>query len=302
MSRSHLATDSSILRETVRGSCMLCGMTDGPVLFEENGYRGRACACGVVYIDPRPEPEAVDLREDHHLDTYYSLPARIRLDWMKGFCATGRVLEVGCGSGHFLALAQEAGYEVAAVEPNAVSARIARERLGIEVEEALIEESLQPAAAYDAVFHVDLLSHFPDPERALRAMARLLRPGGVLCFEVGVFGGLGRAWYPWVGKIGYPQHLWLYSEEAIGALLGRVGLEVTAIRRFGLLPATLLSTIGNFMLRNRISRPRDAAGRAAPARGGYHAYSYLQYLLRYRLGAFVPAIGPYALFVTARPR
>ena len=282
------------------GSCVLCGQTNGPIVVSEAGYHGRACSCGVVYIDPKPPSEAVNPAEDHHLETYYSLPAKVRLDWIARFKSSGHLLEVGCGTGQFLALAKAHGYQVSAVEPNSSSARTARS-LGVEVEEALIEDSALPAKAFDVVFHVDLLSHFPDPVRALRRMTELVRSDGVVCFEVGVFGGLAPGWYPWVGRVGYPQHLWLYSEAAITTVLERAGLRVEAVQRFGLLPATILSTVGNRSVRKKLPRPGSDGGRAARATGFYRSYSWLQYMLRYRLGKFLPPVGPHAMLVTARP-
>jgi SAM-dependent methyltransferase len=286
------------------GRCILCGRGDGRVVVEENGYRGRACACGIVYIDPEPPADAVDPREDHHFDSYYSLPARLRMDWVARFKPGGTLLEVGCGSGHLVAEALSRGYRAAALEPNPAAARDVSRRLGISVEEAMVEESAQPDGGYDVVVHVDLLSHFPDPLLALRRMARLLRPGGVLCFEVGAFGGLSPRWYGWIGRMGYPQHRWLYSEAALRALLDRAGLEVAGIRRFALLPSTALSSLGNRWIRSPSSPARPAAGdgRARRASGLSAAYARLQYLLRYRLGALLPVVGPGALFVAARPR
>jgi len=284
------------------GRCILCGGTNGRVVVAEDGFCGRACGCGVVYIDPLPRAGSVDLAADHHLETYYSLPASVRLDWIGKFKRSGRLLEIGCGDGHFLALAKARGYEIAAVEPNGRAAETAARTLGITVEQALIEESAQPDHSFDVVFHVDLLSHFPDPVRALRRMAELVRPDGVVCFEVGVFGGLAPSWYPWVGKIAYPQHLWLYSEPAIEALLERAGLRIDTVQRFGLLPSTIISSIGNLALRPRIARPRGEAGRSARPTGFYRLYSWMQYIMRYRLGRLIPAVGPYAMLVTARPR
>jgi SAM-dependent methyltransferase len=207
-------------------------------------------------------------------------------------------LEVGCGRGEFLVLARQRGYQVSAVEPNPEAASAA-EALGIDVERALIEESTLPRQSFDVVFHVDLLSHFPDPITALQKMAALVRPDGLVCFEVSV-GALTRNWYRWVGRLGYPRHLWFYSEDAVRTVLTRAGLRVEAVQRFGLLPAALLSALGNISVRQWISRPASDRGRSAPATGFYRAYSRLQYLLRYRIGKFVPAVGPYAMFIAAR--
>lgn len=285
----------------MNGSCLLCGASAGRVVVVEGEYCGRACSCGVVYIDPRPDPGTVHFAADHHIETYYSLPAKVRLDWVAKFARSGRILEIGCGEGQFLALAQARGYGVAAIEPNRQAADVAANTLGIDVERALVEESSLAPRQFDVVFHVDLLSHFPDPVAALRKMSELVKPDGVVCFEVGVFGGLSPAWYPFVGRIGYPQHLWLYSEQAIRTVVERAGLRVERVRRFGLAPATLLSTLGNHFLRSRITRPRSVAGRSARATRFYRAYGWLQYVLRYHVGRFVPAVGPYAMLVTARP-
>ncbi len=282
------------------GRCFLCGGSSGPVVLREAGYSGRACQCGVVYIDPNPLEGSVDPTEDHHLDTYYSLPAGLRLDWVASLRSSGRLLEVGCGRGHFLAKAKQRGYDVAAVEPNPTCARQVSETLGIEVEQALIEESRLPEASFDVVFHVDLLSHFPDPVQGLKAMAERLRPGGLLCFEIGVFGGLAPFWYRWVGRPGYPQHRWFYSEEALHKLLQRAGLKVERVKRFGLFPATILSTIGTALFSRALPKPREPSGQPTRATGFYRWYSWLQYVLRYHIGAFVPPVGPRTLFVAAR--
>jgi SAM-dependent methyltransferase len=278
------------------GSCFLCGSTNDPIVVSEDGYVGRASSCGVVYIDPVPAPGVVQPAEDHHLETYYSLPAKVRLDFVARCQPGGSLLEVGCGGGEFLALARRRGYKVAAVEPNPEAALVAEGR-GIEVERALVEESTLREGSFDVVFHVDLLSHFPDPVKALRKMSALVRPDGLVCFEVGV-PALARKWYRC--RIGYPQHLWLYSENAIHTLLAQSGLRVEAVQRFGLLASTLLSTVGNLTVRNRISRPTNKGGRSARATGFYRAYSWLQYILRYRIGKYMPAVGSYTMLVAAR--
>ena len=226
-----------------RGRCVLCGSAEGEVVIAEAGYSGRACTCGVVFIDPRPYEHAIDPTHDMHVDDYYERPARDRIDWIERFRGPCRLLEVGGGRGHLLQRARDRGYQVAAIEPNPECAR-ALEALGIPVERQIVEESELPEGSADVVFHVDLLSHFPDPVRALLAMKRIAGSDGLLCFEVGVFGGLSRGWYPWIGRPGFPEHLWFYSERAIETLIARAGLEIVERKRFGLFPSTILSSVG----------------------------------------------------------
>lgn len=264
---------------------------------------GRSCRCGIVYIDPSPKPDSINVTCDEHADEYYELPARVRLDWIAQIQPQGRLLEVGCGWGHFIAGAKRRGYQIAGIEPDPARARHVREVLGIDVETASIEAASLPEIGFDIVYHIDLLSHFPDPARALRAMALQLRPGGRLCFEVGIFGGLAAGWYKWVGRPGFPQHRWFYSEAALREILRRSDLRIEKIKRFAILPSTIISSVGLTLLGHSFGQqsPNASDGRPPQASGPRRWYAWLQYVLRYRLGAYLPPVGPQVLFVCAVP-
>jgi SAM-dependent methyltransferase len=285
------------------GTCLLCGAADGPVLMAEADFVGRSCECGIIYIDPVPSEGVVDPTVDLHLESYYALPARKRLRWVQRFVPRGRFLDIGCGNGALVGRALASGYDVTAVEPNPACAAVVRERYGIEVEESLIEETQLPRGSFDASFHVDLLSHFPDPVRALRVMADLTAPGGVVCFEVGVFAGLSPRWYPWVGRPRFPAHRAFFSERAVGALLDRAGLDLVAVRRFAVGPSTVVSASLRRALPDEVEAVPVDAGRP-PARGStvQRGYARLHHGLRYHVGGVVPLPGPQTAFVAARPR
>jgi hypothetical protein len=154
------------------------------------------------------------------------------------------------------------------------------------------------------VYHVDLLSHFPDPLRALRSMTSRIKPGGHVCFEVGLTGGISPSWYRWEGHIGFPEHRWLYSEMALRSLLQNAGLELVRLRKFGLLADLLLlrlrSLIWPLARLGGIPDPRQRTLTARESRF-YLLYAWLQFVLRYRVGRFLSRIGPRTAFVAARP-
>jgi SAM-dependent methyltransferase len=228
-----LATVSPALNE---GACIVCGERSHHVVWSENGYESRACACGALYVSPRPAAGEIDVTRDAHHASFYALPAHTKLRWLARYVRPGRFLEVGAGEGDLLAAARAHGHSIAAIEADPDRAARLRRRLGIEVECALIEESQSVDGAFDVVFHCDLLSHFEDPHRALRRMTRLLRPGGCLFFEVGLMAGVSPAWYRIIGEVGLPQHRWFFSEPSLARLLGACGLQIEQRLCFNLVP------------------------------------------------------------------
>ena len=241
---------------------------------------------------------------DQHYDSYYLLPAEFRVDWVERWCPRGRLLEIGPGPGHLLEAARRRGFEVAGVDPNPASVRQIRERLGIEIELATIETSQLPDASFDVVVHVDLLSHLQDPVQSLRAMARRLAPGGHLCFEVGLLGGISPAWYHAMGGLGFPDHRWLYSRTSLERVLARSGLRLVGSRRFGLAPV-----VGLVLARRAVGplasyiagHPHDPSGLPPQQNAAHRLHDRAMNVLRYRIGRLVPNVGPQTLLVAARP-
>src|SRR5205814_9151219 len=111
------------------------------------------------------------------------LQARRLARWARGCGRTRRLLEGGCGEGHFLAAAKALRYEIGGIEPEPERAARASQRLGIEIRRSLLGELDWPEASFDVVYHCDLPSPFPEPIRALRERAGVHSPNGILAFE-----------------------------------------------------------------------------------------------------------------------
>jgi len=131
-------------------------------------------------------------------------------------------------------------------------------------------------------------------------MCDLLSPTGVLCFEVGLLGGISPSWYSLVGSVGLGQHLWLYSDRAFKNLMQKAGLEIVRIQYFGLAPQVIGGKILG-ILSKRVLRPtlqtfsHDGGDRAQRSKASGENF------LRYRVGALLPHVGPQTLLVVARP-
>jgi ubiquinone/menaquinone biosynthesis C-methylase UbiE len=92
-----------------------------------------------------------------------------------------RLLNVGCGTGGFNHVAERAGASAWGVDVDAEAVGIARARLGPgRVARAAAEVLPFASGAFDLVYCYSTLEHVADAARALREMARVLRPGGAL--------------------------------------------------------------------------------------------------------------------------
>jgi SAM-dependent methyltransferase len=281
-----------------RSECFLCGKASEEVVWTEDGIEGLLCGCGMVYTDQAAVLEPLDSTREFHPDCFYSLSAEFKAAWVARNCPRGRLVEVGCGAGFFLAAVRSRGYEVIGLEPN-LAYDLQLHRLDIPVVHELVEDNSLPRR-FDVVYHCDLLGHFADPLRSLDAMCALLSPTGVLCFEVGLLGGISPYWYTLVGKIGLGQHLWLYSDRAFKNLMRKAGLEIVRIQYFGLVAEVICGKILG-ILTKRLLVPalqtisRDGAERALRAKQSCVNF------LRYRAGALLPHIGPQTVLVVAKP-
>ena len=300
-----MMTKASLVNATTANRtarCIVCGAVSDDVVFRENGYEGRACACGTIYTSPVPPPSIIDPTHVGHLDDFYDLPARQKARWVRRHTAGVSLLEIGCGSGSFLSAAKRVGFRVEGVEASPPRAVLAAARTGATVHSVLLEDFDPGSVRYDVVYHTDMLSHFEDPRAALRKMASLLGQDGLLAFEVGLLGGLPRIWYRGIRDIGYPGHRWFYSEASLATLLTTSGLRVRHATRFDLSLCLALALLLRPLaaLRRAMLSPKAAApahARAIKAAGRVplahrRAHSVVQNFLRYRVGALLPRIGP----------
>jgi ubiquinone/menaquinone biosynthesis C-methylase UbiE len=97
-------------------------------------------------------------------------------------CAAGqRVLEVGCGTGHWLAQLEASGCDAVGLEPSAAMLDKARARgLRAELVHGRAESLPFADASFDRVLCINAIHHFDDVGRFVAEARRVLRAGGVL--------------------------------------------------------------------------------------------------------------------------
>jgi 2-polyprenyl-6-hydroxyphenyl methylase/3-demethylubiquinone-9 3-methyltransferase len=93
------------------------------------------------------------------------------------------VLEIGCGRGGFAAWLSQSGASVTACDYSGKAVEIARREFGssgVTWQQADIQRLPFLDDTFDVVTSCETIEHVPRPALAVRELARVLRPGGVL--------------------------------------------------------------------------------------------------------------------------
>jgi SAM-dependent methyltransferase len=191
-----------------------------------------------LLIDPNrdmlitsPQPRAEDLAKYYESDAYishtdskagfmasvyqnvkkYSLALKLRLILtLNG--SRGLLLDIGAGTGDFLKLAKENGWDVFGVEPNDGARNLAKQK-NLEIYETMDRLSGQ---TFDVVTLWHVLEHLPDLEVITQQIESLIKPGGTLIVAVPNFKSFDAKYYKnYWAAYDTPRHLWHFSKTAM---------------------------------------------------------------------------------------
>lgn len=158
-----------------------------------------------------------------------------------------RVLEIGCGTGHNLAMLKSFG-SLEASELDRCARAVANKRLPGKVKNAKLPDlSMFRRNGYDLVALLDVLEHVPDDLASLRAIHMRLKPGGALILTVPA-----NPWM-WSAHDAAHHHFRRYTKRQLEELFVRSGLEVQLLSYFNTLLFPLVAAariVGKVMRRN----------------------------------------------------
>jgi 2-polyprenyl-3-methyl-5-hydroxy-6-metoxy-1,4-benzoquinol methylase len=217
-------------------ACNICGSHETRLVFRKWKFNIVQCvACELVYVNPRSFRIEEDdyfkgaylstIEKDGKLETciaslyseiLYNIGNRVPL---------GRLLDVGCAMGHFLAFAKRYGWQVEGVECSPYAARYAEEHFDVKVHPVcVLSDARLPKDSYNSCVLVEVIEHLADPRETLTEIWRLLEPGGVVYLTTPNFSCyrsmLLREEWDVIIPVG---HLYYFDGASLGNLLSSVG-------------------------------------------------------------------------------
>ena len=237
----------------------------------------RCTSCGFVTAPPEAKFDARSLYEgeyfkgEEYLDyladePFFRRNFRKRLRHVQKWCPQGRLLEIGAAYGFFLDLAR-AHYDVVGYEVNVEAAEHAREEYGLEVRTSDFLKAVprDVGGMLDVTVMWDVIEHLDRPDRYIAHIAKLSRPGAILCLTTGDIGSWlarrrGRKWR----LIHPPSHLHYFNRETIAMLLNKLGFSVVDVRTVGFARSARQILYSVFSLRFGMERTYELLARITP--------------------------------------
>lgn len=246
--------------------CELCGAT-GLLLHEKlrdrlfgapgvwNVRRCMNSTCGLHWMDPRPATSDLwKLYESYWTHDSSSGPnaegssaGRRKLKRAAGYLLfwrreallsdcrylndmpPGRLLDVGCGTGDFVAGMARMGWDATGIDFDREAVTSARRHESIKVFSGGLADQNFPDDAFDAITLSNVMEHLPDPAHTFAELKRILAPSGRLVIVTPNPDSLGHRSFGrcWRG-LEPPRHLFLFAPQTLKTLAERVGLRATA--------------------------------------------------------------------------
>jgi len=214
--------------------------------------------CGLLFINPQPPKEEV---WKHYPKNYYSystpnipfkkfhvflykvyfskktnillkvifMPFRRILRTIK-IVPNGKILDVGCGSGSFLNIPKELGFDCYGVEPGNFNKAYAK-RNGFKIFHGKLEDARYKDDFFDVITLNHVFEHVDDPMKCMKILKKIIKKNGIIRIAVPQKDSFAYRTFKkyWV-QLDAPRHFFLYSEKTLKMYAKKSGLRIVQFR------------------------------------------------------------------------
>lgn len=182
------------------------------------------CLSGAILFRRVGEIPQVEFRGE----SIDSAKNRARLAEIRRHKESGRILDVGCNNGSFLALLEREGWETYGVDFSQTAIDNART---VFAQERTFCGDLITAAYPDAYFDVvtlyNTIEHLPNPGQVLQEVSRICKPSALVVIQTIDFDSLNARLFP--RSLIFPaQHLYYFRGRDLRECMGQLGFKLAA--------------------------------------------------------------------------
>lgn len=231
-------------------SCPVCDASETRLFLECKDYTVsqetfkivECAACGFKFTNPRPDENKLGdyyksenyishsntnkgfINSAYQAVRKYTLLQKLKL--ISKFYKTGKLLDIGCGTGEFLKTFKDAKWETTGIEPSEDARKMAIQNYGLDVKG---EEGLKDLApeSFDVITMWHVLEHVPHLNERIDDLKRLLKPKGIIVVAVPNCSSLDAKKYGahWAAY-DVPRHLYHFIPKDIETLFRKHGFTV----------------------------------------------------------------------------
>jgi SAM-dependent methyltransferase len=146
------------------------------------------------------------------------------------FSFPGKMLDLGCGTGWFMKVMRDQGWETFGVEINSSAAELGRKSAGLNIFSGTLKQANFPPESFDYVRSNHSFEHISCPGETLDEIYRVLKPNGKVLIGVPNVGSLNaRIFKQYWWYLGAPVHTFTYSVKTICGLMRKHGFAIQKV-------------------------------------------------------------------------
>lgn len=233
--------------------CPICGSSEHDLflktkdyfLSKENFNLVKCEQCTLVYTNPIPTPD--NLSKYYESNEYLShkpkqknllnyiyknvrnINIRKKYKLVKQYQPSGKVLEIGTGTGDLLNYFKQKGWETIGVEPNEYARGLAISNYSLDLVEELKGAEIEDNSL-DVVMMWHVLEHVSDLNKQMLQIKKLIKKGGSIFIAVPNLNAPDFEHYKdyWAG-LDVPRHLYHFTEASLKKLFDKHSLKIESM-------------------------------------------------------------------------